>query len=350
MDALHIVVAGAGGNIGSHLLPHLARMPRVSRLTLVDPDVYEAANAAVQAIDACDAGEGKAAAQAAKLRRIRADLEVTALAERIEDVPRGLVRCDLFVSCLDSKLARIHLNELAWRLNTGWIDGGVLGSQSLVRVSGYAPANDAPCLECSWNPGRDGEYSHLEQEYLCCATRGAAFPSMSSSALGALAASLLAFEIAKFARDGVPGRMASRQVIFDVEHRVVQETGERRNPWCRFDHRIWEISPWHCRLARTTIREAIDALGSLQVDGHRFVTELVCPGCARRRNQPRLNRPLARCPHCNRRMATAGFGGLERLDSRLAGEFLPMTLADCGLRTGDIVSSGRRHWQLVEEP
>ena len=32
MGALHFVVAGAGGNIGSHLLPHLARMPEVSRL------------------------------------------------------------------------------------------------------------------------------------------------------------------------------------------------------------------------------------------------------------------------------------------------------------------------------
>lgn len=36
----HVVVAGAGGNTGSHLLPHLARMSWISRLTLVDPEFY----------------------------------------------------------------------------------------------------------------------------------------------------------------------------------------------------------------------------------------------------------------------------------------------------------------------
>ena len=41
-ESAHIVVAGAGGNTGSHLLPHLARLPRVTRLTLVDPDIYTA--------------------------------------------------------------------------------------------------------------------------------------------------------------------------------------------------------------------------------------------------------------------------------------------------------------------
>jgi len=350
MDALHIVVAGAGGNIGAPLLGHLARMPEVARLTLVDPDVYAADNVAVQNIEAADVGRPKVVAQAEKLNRIRADLEVAAIQGRIEDVPRGLLRCDLFVGCLDSKLARQHLgNEVAWRLGVPWIDTGVLGSQNLVRVSGYAPAENACCLECPWNPGRGGEYSLLEQEYLCGAVNGAGFKSMSSSALGALAASLAAIEVAQFARGEKPLRIAGEQVILDAEHRVVQVTKERRNPWCRFDHRVWTIAPWACGLARTTVSEALQWFGSMQVDGHHFVSELVCPGCARREISPRLNRPLARCAQCNRRMATAGFGALERLDARVAGEFMHLTLAAAGLCAGDVVSNGFRHWQLVEE-
>ena len=38
-----LAVIGAGGNIGSHLVAHLARMVRVedALLVLVDPDKYE---------------------------------------------------------------------------------------------------------------------------------------------------------------------------------------------------------------------------------------------------------------------------------------------------------------------
>ena len=66
-----VVVAGAGGNTGSHLLPHLARMPEIARITLVDPEFYEPANLAVQNIDRMDVDRPKVAVQAEKLRRIR---------------------------------------------------------------------------------------------------------------------------------------------------------------------------------------------------------------------------------------------------------------------------------------
>ena len=128
----HLVIAGAGGNTGSHLLPHLARMPEISRLTLADPEYYESANLAVQCIDSVDVDRPKVTTQAEKLRRIRpglgdTGLQVVAMQQRIEDVPRGLLNCDLIVSCLDSKAARQHVNEIAWRLKKPWIDCGILG-------------------------------------------------------------------------------------------------------------------------------------------------------------------------------------------------------------------------------
>lgn len=348
MDGLHIAVAGAGGNTGSHLLPHLARMPEVTRLTLADPDLYESGNLNVQNIELADVGHAKVEAQAARLMRICPDLEIVSHPSRIEDVPRGLLRPDIFVSCLDSKAARQHLNEIAWRAGVPWIDCGVLGSQSLVRVTAYVPSSDAPCLECSWNPGKNGDYSVLEQEYLCGRTSGSAFPSMASSALGAMAASLVAIEVAKFARAGIEALPGSRQLIFDAEHGVVQVTEERRNPWCRFDHRIWEVEPWHCAAQSTTVSEALAQLGSMQVDGHHFVEEVVCLGCGRRDNAPKLNRPLGVCTSCNRRMAPTGIGPLERLEPRTAGAFLARTLAEIGLRPGDILTCGCRHRLLVE--
>jgi len=339
----HIVVAGLG-NTGSHLLPHLARMSSVARLTLADPDIYEPANLAVQNIENQDVRQPKVVAQAAKLHRINPGLEVTALKDRIEDVPRGLLMSDLLVSCLDSRAARQNVNEIAWRLNSPWMDCGILGSQNLARVNIYRLTNDAPCLECAW--GHE-DYATVEQEYLCGAGGGSAYPSMASSALGALAASVMAIEIAKFI-EGDPGTQAARQILVDAEHHSMRVTTGRRNPWCRFDHRGWVIEPWRKRPDCTTVGEALSALGCIQVEGHRFVYAMMCPNCHRGEESLHLNRPQARCPACNRRMVSSGFGSLERLDRVLMKEHSNLTLTQIGLRAGDILSSGSRHHRIVE--
>ncbi len=345
MKPVHIVVAGAGGNTGSHLLPHLARMSGITRITLVDPDVYEPANLSVQNIDSRDIGQPKVAAQAKKLQLINSHLEIKALQERIEDVPRGLLRGGLIVSCLDSRVARQHVNEIAWRLKTPWIDCGILGSLNLARVNYYATAHDTPCLECAWGPD---EYALIEQEYLCVAGSGSAFPSMASSALGALAASLMALEIAKLISSEFSEPIPARQVLIDAQHHNLRISTSRRNPWCRFDHRHWVVKPWRCQPESTTVGAALKALGSLRVEGHHFVHEMLCPGCGRKENALRLNRPLAHCSVCNRRMVSAGFGSLERLDENFAGESINFTLAQIGLRAGDIVSCGKWHHRELE--
>jgi adenylyltransferase/sulfurtransferase len=341
----HLIVAGAGGNIGSHLVTHLARLPGISRLTLVDPDDYDEGNLRVQNIDALDVGKSKVLAQAAKLQRINPELKVMALAERIEDVPRGLLRCDLMVSCVDSKAARQHINEICFRLGSPWVDSGVLGSQMLARVNAYAAESAEPCLECCWGPD---EYALVEQDYLCAAGTGAAFPTLATSALGALAASLAAIEISKILAGDWASSVVSRQVVLDAHHHAMVTTKGRRNPSCRFDHLTWEIEPWHCRPDRTTVEAALTKSGSLQIAGHRFVKDLACPGCGRQENLFRLNRPLARCARCDRRMATTGFTAMDRLDATLPEEVRALTLAQIGVRTGDVVSAGDKHYVITE--
>ena len=348
MEAAHIVVAGAGGNTGSHLLAHIARIPRVAGLTLVDPDTYEPANLAVQNIDAADLGQPKVVAQAARLGRIRPDLAIAPIQARVEDVPRGLLRCDLFVSCLDSRAARQHLSEIAWHLGTPLIDCGVLGGQNLARMTTWTPAPGSPCIECAWGPE---DYALLGQEYLCGGERATAFPTGASSDLGALAASLVALELARFlCHETLP---LAREVIFDAEHRVIQTTQERCNRECRFDHAVWRIDSWLAPPSITTLAQALRELGTLRIEGHRFISELVCPGCGRHENLGlRLNRPLARCAACNRRMASAGFGARDFLDSALAAPFLDLnadlTLDQIGIHAGDMVSCGDGHRQIVE--
>lgn len=56
----HVVVVGAGGNIGSHLVPSLARLTAVACITLIDRDIYEEANLRSQNITARDLDKAKA--------------------------------------------------------------------------------------------------------------------------------------------------------------------------------------------------------------------------------------------------------------------------------------------------
>jgi len=304
METLHIVVAGAGGNTGSHLLPHLARMSEVTRLTLVDPDTYMAENLHAQNVDSLNLGQPKVVAQAGRVRQINPSLEVTAIRGLIEDIPRGLLQCDLIVSSVDNRAARQRINELAFRLNTPWVDCGILGSQNLARVNAYMPAQDAPCLECLWG---EEDYAQIEQEYLCGA-EGSAYPTMASSALGALAASLTALEVAKILSGDLADSVVSKQILVDAQHHVMRVSDSRRNPACRFDHCSWVIEPWNYRVSTTTIGATLNTIGSISIEGHRFVQELVCPSCGLQMKTLRLNRPFSRCPKCDRRMVSPGFG------------------------------------------
>ncbi len=347
MDApvRHLVVAGLGVT-GSHLAPHLARMPEIERVTLVDPDAYSPENR-TQNIEQSDLGKAKVEAVAERMLRIRPNLEVSPVAARIEDVPRGQLACGLFVSCLDTKIARQHLNSIAWQMGTTWLDCGVLGSQSLVRVSGYRPGDESACLECSWNAGPNGEYALLEQEYLCAAA-GDRFPSMAPSALGGLAASLLAIEIAKLLRGEVADSIVGQQAIYNAQHHRLYVTRERKNPWCRFNHRTWNIQRWRCDLHSTSVGSALRERRSLGLEGQFFARELICPRCGKNESALRLNRPAARCPTCGGRLASGLSGPLERLHAGVAAEWMDRTLAQIGLRPGDIVTAGRNHYLLEE--
>ena len=158
-----VFVAGAG-NIGSYALPLLARLPRVRRLVVCDPDVYEAANRIGQNIGSQDVGRSKALVQADALRKLRPDLEVDAFAVPLEDLPLGALRGAVVVSCLDSRLARLRLGERAWRVSSVFVDAGVDGVAGQVRVNVYVPGPWGPCFECALDAA---SYDALEQDYPC---------------------------------------------------------------------------------------------------------------------------------------------------------------------------------------
>lgn len=342
-----VAVIGTGGNIGSHVVTHLARMEEVGRLLLIDRDVYEQANLRSQSIRARDVGKSKAHVQARILRSINPRLRVTAIKAAVERVPLGLLRTDVILACLDSRRARQYVNQSAWRLGVMWIDSGVDGEQLLARVNVYAPGFDNPCLECAWD---ERDYAQLEQTYPCSGSVEQGFSTNAPSSLGALAASLQAIECQKILRGEIVA--TGQQVLIDAAHYKHYITSFKRNPDCLFaGHDIWDIRKLKVRPEVLTLAQALKLAGdtsisdgvSLRVEGNAFVKRLTCARCGRIKELLRLRSSLKeseiKCSRCGVKMISTGIDLTERLNSALLSpNVFSLPLRAFGFRRGDVFS------------
>ena len=343
----HVIAVGAGA-IGSHLLPHLARLPVISRLTVIDQDRYDAGNTRGQDIEMRDVGRPKALAQARRLRRINPNLAVVAIHSAVERVPLGALRGDVILAALDSHKARMDVNQAAWRLGVPWIDSGIHADGMLARVRVFVPANDASCLECGWE---QEDYDAVEQKYPCAQGLTHA-PTGAPSALAALAAALLAAECERvLTKDD--SSLAGSEVLVDVRRHTHAVTAYRRNPACRMpDHAGWRIGTLDSAPDRSTVEEII-ALGStmrgaaaalaIGIAGQRLVTalrcddcELVCSTCQTER-LARTSRQ--RCPRCGGRLRAAGFDLRAFVPvASVPAELRQSRLSDIGVRPHDVLT------------
>jgi adenylyltransferase/sulfurtransferase len=385
--AKHVVIVGAGGNIGSHVTAHVARMAEVGRVTLVDPDRYEAKNVASQDITRGDIGAHKVAVQGRRVRRVAGrDVEVVPIAGRIEEVPAGRLLSDVIVACLDSRAARQHVNQIAWRLGIPWIDAGVEPTLSLARVNVYSPALDSPCLECAWS---DADYAALEQTYPCQGLAGrptgrgrgagssgstpvkaAGPPTNAPSYLGALAASLQAIECHKLLRGELDRAVVGRQVLVDAASHRHYVTAFSRREACRMrPHRPLAITrmrygPREVTLGALFERAARDGLGrrdlALEVEGLRLAIQQTCenPACGRRRPVWRFGlawtESRTRCDACGGSLHAEGFDLRERVEASSAPpSLLERTLGQLGLRRGELctvsAAETNRHYLLGDD-
>lgn len=342
-----VVVVGAGGNIGSHLVPHLGRIPGIGRVTLVDHDRYERRNVTAQNIDGRDVGRKKAHVQAGRLRRINPELEVVALAEPVESLPIGTLRSDVILACLDSRRSRQYVNETAWHLGIPWIDSGVDGERLLARTNVYFPGVENACLECAWD---ERDYANLEVAYPCSPERGSQPPTDAPSSIGALAASLQAIECLKLVDGFHVVETAGKEVLIDARHHKHYLTRLPFNPRCRLsDHDVWSIETVSLRPEGLTLGEALELGGRpssdtrFRVEGQHFLRNLTCRSCGYRRSLLRLERSMERgrrrCRHCGGPMVPGGFDRMECLSSTdLGSRTLRRSLRSLGLQIGDVYS------------
>ncbi|HLJ55667.1 MAG TPA: ThiF family adenylyltransferase [Chthonomonadaceae bacterium] len=346
------------GNIGGPLCDLIGRLPAVGRLTLIDADSYTEANLRGQAIGRAEIGMPKAVAMARRLRRIRPELRIDAHHAAVEELPIGVLRSSVICACLDSRVSRMAVNTIAFRLGVPWIDAGVLASEMLARVDVFVPGDRSPCLECAFG---ERHYATMEARHPCTGARSAAAPTNAPAFLGALAASLQAAECDRLLREaaaGAPFSGAGVQTMVGLDARTLVTSRNRRNISCKFDHEVYspQCVPPRVSLKRLLGEPAADPPGAwISSPGQRFVEGAECARCgsagpAFRRLGPGAA-PVETCGRCG---ACAPLHP-GRLHERISAAALSPTLqcrppSALGLRPGDLFtisdSRGARHYLL----
>lgn len=339
-----IGVAGCG-NIGSHVIPLVARVPGVRRMLLCDKDAYSESNIVSQGIEIGDVGRPKVDVMADRVRRIAPDVEIVTFAAPLADVPIGLLAAECWIGGLDSNAARTDLNAIAWHLGSVLIDGGVLsGAGWFGKVDTHIPSPEGACLECAWDSRM---YEALEQTRPCGQDEPA--PTGAPAALGALVAAIQALEVEKLVAGGRQAVAAGRRLVIDASGHHLASSRLPRNPRCLFDHQVWKPLPFPRDVASFPVaglsalaRGAAADRAEIRVYGDAFVTALVCGRCGAAVPAFALARsivPDARpCPRCGGGLSATGFHRRDWID---VGHLSPAdggrTLPSIGVRPGDVI-------------
>lgn len=128
---IHIFQVGVGSG-GMVVLDLLARDERITKLTLIDPDVYKPHNVQRHYFPESASGQQKVALAAQWIKSLRPDLDVVALSYDLTDpkhqaeIDAAVQACELGICAVDSEPAKFHFDVLMRKFNKPWTLGEVL--------------------------------------------------------------------------------------------------------------------------------------------------------------------------------------------------------------------------------
>lgn len=149
MTTVFQVGAGSGGIV---VLDLLARDPRVTRVVLVEPDVYAPHNVYRHVFPPSAVGRPKAQLAAEWLKDLRPALEVETLVADLTDpamlptFERHAAGCDVGVCAVDNEPAKYAFDSLMRKAGKSWTLGEVLSGGIGGWVHRFTP--DGPCYGC----------------------------------------------------------------------------------------------------------------------------------------------------------------------------------------------------------
>ncbi len=147
----HLIQVGAGSG-GMPVLDMIARDPRITRLTLIEPDVYKPHNVERHLFPAAAVGRPKAELAEQWLKERRPDLEVKTLACDLCDpawqaqIEEAAAAADVGVCAADNEPAKYHWDALMRRHGKPWSLGEVLSGG----IGGFVHrfTSGGPCYGC----------------------------------------------------------------------------------------------------------------------------------------------------------------------------------------------------------
>jgi molybdopterin/thiamine biosynthesis adenylyltransferase len=134
------------------VLDLLGRDPRITRVTLVEPDVYKPHNVERHLFPPSSVGEFKAGLANRWLSERRPDLDVRLLLHNLLDpavqpaLDQAVAECDLGVCAADNEPAKFHFDALMRRHGKPWTLGEVLAGGIGGFVHWFVPGG--PCYGC----------------------------------------------------------------------------------------------------------------------------------------------------------------------------------------------------------
>lgn len=148
---VHLFQVGAGSG-GMPVLDMVCRDPRVTRVTLVEPDVYKPHNVERHLFPLAAVGQPKAALAQRWLRERRPDLEVnTLLCDITDPASQGPLheiaeQADVGVCAADNEAAKYHWDALMRQHRRPWTLGEVLSGG----IGGFVHCfvSSGPCYGC----------------------------------------------------------------------------------------------------------------------------------------------------------------------------------------------------------
>jgi molybdopterin/thiamine biosynthesis adenylyltransferase len=147
----HLIQVGAGSG-GMPVLDLLARDQRVSRLTLIEPDIYKPHNVERHLFPAAAVGRPKAELARIWLSERRPELDITVLNCDLCDpawqapIDEAVSAADLGVCAVDNEPAKYHWDAMMRRHGKPWTLGEVLSGGIGGFVHRFTPGG--PCYGC----------------------------------------------------------------------------------------------------------------------------------------------------------------------------------------------------------
>ena len=140
-----VLVVGAGA-LGNEIVKNLVLMG-IGNIVVVDMDTIENSNLARCVLfRESDLGKYKADAVAARGAELNPDVRITPQVGTIQAYGLGgVAKHDVIIAGLDSREARLWINQAARKLGKTWIDGAIEGLDGIVRV--FPP--EGACYECT---------------------------------------------------------------------------------------------------------------------------------------------------------------------------------------------------------